>query len=242
MDNRYTKALTKIKDDRKAKAQDIRVDKVAVTGLKADIEKAHKIKRALDEMRNRTNVKRDEVKDLDEQLDETTAEINSLLEKYREAEQVQNQIVQLEHRRSGLVESMNEISKGLTARNETDGELKDMLTALNREVEQDEEVRQDIEHEKTRLQRQVQGTRDAISSKLTSMGRLQAAAEANEKLIKEREAMLQAASEELDLDMGDSDESFVHTIRDLLRSREANLADVKVGPTSFVMYHDTILM
>lgn len=222
--------MTKIKDDRKTKAQDIRVDKVAVTGLKADIEKAHKIKRALDEMRNRTNVKREEVKDLDEQLDETTAEINSLLEKYREAEQVQNQVVQLEHRRSGLIESMDEISKGLTTRNESDEELKDMLTALEREVEQDEEVSQEIEFQKTRLQRQVQGTRDAISSKLTSMGRLQAAAEANEKLIKERESMLQAAREELDLSMDDSDESFVHTIRDLLRSREANLADVKVYP------------
>ncbi|KAI9320740.1 AAA domain-containing protein [Dichotomocladium elegans] len=230
---KYTKALAKIKDDRKEKAADIRVDKVQVTTLKSDVDKAQKIQRSLGELRNRTDAKREEAKQLDGELDETTQQINSLLEKFRQAEKVSNEISQLKHRKSTLQETIDEIGKNIQDRQETDEELKTLLAALSSEVEKDEEIRRDNEYECLRIEQHIQSTRDAIASKLTSIGRLQAASEAVEKLIKERQQILQVANEELSLGLSSFDEHSVQAIKDLVTSREVNLQRIKVYLLSY---------
>ncbi|KAI8141253.1 hypothetical protein BJV82DRAFT_518796 [Fennellomyces sp. T-0311] len=228
---RYSKALVVMRDNRKELTQEGRVDSVALASLKNDNEKARKIARALSDLRTRVNAKRQEATRVDKDLDETTHQINTLLEKYREAEAIENQIKQLSHEEKVSRESMDEIGRDLTERSESDEELRQLLEGISELARADEETKEDIDYEMQRLDRQLTNARDEISSKLTTMGRLEAEAEANQKLEKERGFLLQDAREELGIQSSltpdDDPVRSIQAIRDLVRAREASLQKIK---------------
>lgn len=180
MDNndiRYTKALENIREVRKQRTADVRAEKVALEALKADGEKARKIRRSLQELRNRIETKKQEAVNVDEELNRVSREINSLLEVFRKAEVIESQIKQLDHQRGVIEQNMAEIGSGLTDRSETDEELQRMLDDLNMRTRSDEETFGDLEIDKHRVERHIQVARDAISAKHTAIGRLEAAAD-----------------------------------------------------------------
>ena len=219
-----------MKDNRKELAQEGRVDSVALASLKADTEKARKITRALSDLRTRVTAKRQEATRIDKDLNETTHKINTLLEKYRQAEAIENQIKQLMHEEKVSRENMDEIAKNLSERSESDEELQELLDGISELARNDEEAKQDIDFENQRLDRQLAHARDGISSKLTTMGRLEAELEANKRLEKEREDLLKEAHEELGIQssLANDPARSTQAIRDLVRAREATLQKIKV--------------
>ncbi|KAI7851925.1 AAA domain-containing protein [Circinella umbellata] len=227
---RYTKALATIKDNRKELTQENKVETVALSALKNDTEKARKITRILSDLKTRVINKKQQAAEIDEELDETTSEINSLLEKYREAEKIEGQIRQLIHEEKIARENMNELGKNLTERSETDEELQMLLDSISGQAQKDDETRQDLEFEAKRVDRQLNTARETISSKLTTMGRLEAAAEANKKLEKERAILLRQTNEELGLasqsGLMDADRA-IQAIKELVRAREGKLQKIK---------------
>ena len=207
------------------------METVALAALKNDTEKARKITRTLSDLKRRVIDKKQHAAEIDEDLDETTHQINSLLEKYREAEEIEGQIRQLIHEEKIARENMNEIAKDLTERSETDEELQALLDSISDQAQKDDETRQDLEFEAKRVDRQLNTTRETISSKLTSMGRLEAAAEANQKLEKERAVLLRQTNEELGLgsQSGSIDpDHAIQAIKELVRAREGKLQKIKV--------------
>lgn len=169
--------MENIKEVRKQRAADVRAEKVALEALKADGEKARKIRRSLQDLRNRIETKKEEASAVDEELNRVSHEINTLLEVFRRAEAIENQIKQLDHQRGVIQQNMTEISSSLTERSESDEELQRMLGELSMRTRTDEEAFADLDIEKGRYERHIQTARDAISAKHTAIGRLEAAAE-----------------------------------------------------------------
>lgn len=176
---RWTKALDGIKDIRKERAQHVRVEKVALDALKSDLEKSKKIRSSLTELRGCIDEKRRTAADIDDKLNRVTHELNSLLELYRKAEAIQSRISQIENQKEIILGNIADLSQNITERTESDEQLRELLASVQRRAQTDEEKREDLEFEKTRLDRLIQNNRDAISAKLTSLGRLQATAEVN---------------------------------------------------------------
>ncbi|KAI9246882.1 hypothetical protein BDA99DRAFT_259122 [Phascolomyces articulosus] len=231
---RYTKALATIKDNRKELTQENKVETVALAALKNDTEKARKITRVLSDLKTRVEAKKEEASQIDQELDETTHQINTLLEKYREAEAIESQIRQLMHEEKVARDNMAEVEKDLAERTESDDQLRELLATISVQARTDEETRQDLEFEAKRTDRQLNTAREAISSKLTTMGRLEAAAEVNERLKKERTTLLQQANDELGLSSAastftieDDPTPAIQAIKDLVRARETTLQKVK---------------
>lgn len=174
---RYTKALESIRDIRKKHAQDIRVERATLDALKSNTEKARRLRHTLRELEQRAASQREVAAHVEQQLNQATSELNALLDVYQAAQEISGKISQVTHEKRIIESNMQEIQKTLTVRHESYDELKDMLDNLSKQTRNDEDTRKDYEFEQTRLERQLQSARDAISAKLTELGRLQAAQE-----------------------------------------------------------------
>ncbi|KAG0182787.1 DNA repair protein rad50 [Apophysomyces sp. BC1034] len=227
---RYTKALQNMKELRKKRAEDVRVDQVTLDSITVDTKKAKKVKRTVEELENRMNTRRAEAERLEIQLEETAKEIKSLEGIYKQAEALESQLAQIEHERKVMDRNMEEMAKTLTERNESEDELRGLLKSLKERSLVDEEVKQDLEYELTRLKRKIQNGRDKIASMLTNVGRLQAEADANEQRKQERLKMIKLASEQLKLELSpsyDVDQS-VHMLQDFVKAKEEEYEQIKL--------------
>ncbi|KAI8388332.1 uncharacterized protein BYT42DRAFT_491740 [Radiomyces spectabilis] len=227
---KYTKALDSIKDIRKKKAQEIRVDQVKLEQLKTDIEKAQRLRYNIDDLQKRMANKQEQIATVDQQLNETAHEIDSLLQVFQRAEAIESRLAQTQHQKKMLQDTMQDIAKNLTERHESDEEIRELLTQYQSRSNTDEEAKEDLMFEKSRIERQLQTARSAISEKLTAVGRLEAAAESNEQRLQERRRLLEQANIELDLGISSFQdiEGSMEILRNLVRSREENLSKLKL--------------
>ncbi|ORZ09566.1 hypothetical protein BCR42DRAFT_304223, partial [Absidia repens] len=197
---KYTKALDSIKDIRKERAQDTRMDQVKLEGLKADTAKAKRLRSDVEDMTKRCQEKQTKIEELDEHIHNTTAEMEHLLEVHQQAQELVNKISQVTQQKQLYQSNLAELEKDLTERDETNEELEVLLQAQTTKNAADENARQALETERNTMEQRLHTTRNKVSSKLTEIGRLQAASDDNAQCIEEQRQLIADICRELNLD------------------------------------------
>ncbi|CAO3595455.1 unnamed protein product [Absidia cylindrospora] len=226
---KYTKALDSIKDIRKERAQDTRMDQVKLEGLKADTAKAKRLQSDVEDMTKRCQEKQTKIEELDEHIHSTTAEMEQLLEVHQQAQELANKISQVTQQKQLYQTNLAELEKDLTERDETNEELEALLQAQTTKNAADKSARQTLETERNTIEQRLHTTRNKVSSKLTEIGRLQAASDDNAQCIEEQGQLIIDICRELNLDQAlqnDPSESIL-AIQQAVAKREKETQTIK---------------
>ncbi|ORX46471.1 hypothetical protein DM01DRAFT_340876 [Hesseltinella vesiculosa] len=196
---KYTKALDSIKDIRKERVQDIRVDQVKLDGLKTDSSKAQRLRTTVTDLESQTAAKKQRIEDQEEQIHQVSQEIEQLLDTYQRAKSLDSKLAQLKHQKQIHQQNMRELKDGLTQRDESEEQLARLLEDQSKKSAADESTRQRLMDERQHLVSQLQKTRQSLTSKLTEIGRLQAAADSHEQSKEDRRELIVALTVEFNL-------------------------------------------
>ncbi|KAI8576739.1 hypothetical protein K450DRAFT_178854 [Umbelopsis ramanniana AG] len=192
---KYTKALVNIKDLRKNRNENLRVDTQKLQAMASDKEKAVKIRKTVALMKNEMAKKRQSVTTLDQQMHEVAAEIDSLLAKVQELQSLEAKLEQKVHQMQVTGENRDELAANMKMMSQSDTELERMKEQHQSRISTDEETRKHIAEEQGALEAQLKIYQQQVLDKMTHLGKLQAEKDANEQRIKERKDIILKANQ-----------------------------------------------
>ncbi|CAO3695317.1 unnamed protein product [Umbelopsis ramanniana] len=208
---KYTKALVNIKDLRKNRNENLRVDTQKLQAMTSDKEKAAKIRKTVALMKNEMTKKRQGVTALDQKMHEVATEIDSLLAKVQELQSLEAKLEQKVHQMQVTGENRDELAANMKMMALSDAELERMKEQHQSRISTDEEARKHIAEEQSELEGQLKAYQQQLLDKMTQLGKLQAEKDANEQRVKDRKDIVLRANQRysfLDLsgeDIGDDD-------------------------------------
>ncbi|KAI8333986.1 hypothetical protein BC941DRAFT_462457 [Chlamydoabsidia padenii] len=226
---KYTKALESIKDIKKDSVQETKINAFRLDTLKNDTVKAQRLQADVAEMEQQCDEKQARIESLDQHIHDTTAEIERLLEVHQQAQILSNKIAQASQQKELYRTNLAELEKDLTARDESDEELEALLQAQSTKNAADEGARQTLVKELSGLEQQLQVARDNVSAKLTQMGRLQAASDANDKNIEEQDQLIRDICNEFNLKQSPQTKisDYILAIKEVVSKREQETQHIK---------------
>lgn len=171
---KYTKALTNIKDLRKTRTENLRVETQKLQGMASDKEKATKIRKTVALMNNEMTKKRQKVTEVDQQMHQVAAEIDSLLVKVQELQSLEARLDQKVHQMQVTGENRDELAANMTMMPQSDAELERMKEQHQQRISADEEAKSVIVVEQAELEEQLKVLQQQLLSKMTELGKLQA--------------------------------------------------------------------
>lgn len=171
---KYTKALTNIKDLRKNRNENLRVDNQRFQGAASDKEKAAKIRKNVALINNQMMKKREEVTELDEKMTHVSKEIDSLLVKVQELQSLENHLSQKIHQMQVTGENRDELANNMTMMTQSDRELERMKEQHQSRISADEEARQAIKAEQEQMETQLKQIQQQVLANMTELGKLEA--------------------------------------------------------------------
>jgi DNA repair protein RAD50 len=171
---KYTKALTNIKDLRKYRTENLRVDNQKLQSAASDKEKAAKIRKTLALMNNQMTKKREEVTEVDQKMHDVSSEIDSLLLKVQEFQSLDNRLNQKIHQMQVTGENRDELASNMTMMTQSDRELERMREQHQSRISADEEARQVIKAEQAELELQLKQYQQQVLAKVAELGKLEA--------------------------------------------------------------------
>jgi DNA repair protein RAD50 len=171
---KYTKALVNIKDLRKSRTENLRVEMQKLQAMTSDKEKAAKIRKTVALMKNEMAKKGQSVADLDQQMHDVAAEIDSLLAKVQELQSLEAKLEQKVHQMQVTGENRDELAANMKMMSQSDTELERMKEQHQSRITADEEAKKHISEEQDELERQLKGYQQQVLNKMTELGKLQA--------------------------------------------------------------------
>ncbi|KAK9728775.1 DNA repair protein rad50 [Basidiobolus ranarum] len=143
---RYTKALNNIKDLRKEQAIEIRLDTQSRDSLKANTEKAEKVRAFLNDISENIESTGKQTSILDVQLKEVTERISHLVETNSESERLDIKISQLTYKKKTLEEKCDDLLNEFTEFTESDEELRELMEEHERKLSNGEQDQKNFEY------------------------------------------------------------------------------------------------
>jgi DNA repair protein RAD50 len=171
---KYTKALVNIKDLRKNRNENLRVDTQKLQAMTSDKEKAAKIRKTVALMKNEMAKKRQSVTALDQKMHEVATEIDSLLAKVQELQSLEAKLEQKVHQMQVTGENRDELAANMKMMAQSDAELERMKEQHQSRISTDEEARKHIAEEQSELEGQLKAYQQQLLDKMTHLGKLQA--------------------------------------------------------------------
>lgn len=156
------------------------MDTYKLEGLKTDTLKAKRVQKDVTSMEQQCEEKQAQIETLDQRIHDITTEIERLLEVHQQAQIIMNKIAQISQQKQLYRTNLSELENDLTTHHESDEELEALLQAQSNKNAADENARRALEVECNRLEQQLRAIREKVSSKLTQIGRLQAASDVSE--------------------------------------------------------------
>lgn len=171
--------MDSIKEIKKERNQEIRVDHARLDSLKADTTKSRRLKTEVKELKKRSEHKKQQIENADQKIHDIANQMDQLLEVCHHYEEILNNIKQIEHQKQMYHGQINELQGSILEHqhHESDDELEQLLAIQSSKAIANEETRQNLMNEKEQFEHQLGQLRNSVSSKLTEMGRLQASAE-----------------------------------------------------------------
>lgn len=171
---KYTKALVNIKDLRKNRNENLRVDTQKLQAMTSDKEKAAKIRKTVALMKNEMTKKRHSVTTLDQKMHEVATEIDSLLAKVQELQSLEAKLEQKVHQMQVTGENRDELAANMKMMAQSDAELEMMKEQHQSRISTDEEARKHIAEEQSELEDQLKAYQQQLLDKMAQLGKLQA--------------------------------------------------------------------
>jgi DNA repair protein RAD50 len=171
---KYTKALVNIKDLRKNRNENLRVDTQKLQAMTSDKEKAAKIRKTVALMKNEMTKKRQSVTALDQQMHGVATEIDSLLVKVQELQSLEAKLEQKVHQMQVTGENRDELAANMKMMPQSDTELERMKEQHQSRISTDEEARKHIAEEQGELEGKLKTYQQQVLNKMTQLGKLQA--------------------------------------------------------------------
>jgi chromosome segregation ATPase len=142
--------------------------------MASDKEKAAKIRKTVANMNNEMTKKRQLVTDLDQQMHQVAADIDSLLAKVQELQSLEARLDQKVHQMQVTGENRDELAANMTMMPQSDAELESMKEQHQQRISADEEAKMAIMEEQSELENQIKAYQQQVLSKMTELGKLQA--------------------------------------------------------------------
>ena len=142
--------------------------------MASDKEKAAKIRKTVANMNNEMTKKRKLVTDLDQQMHQVAADIDSLLGKVQELQSLEARLDQKVHQMQVTGENRDELAANMTMMPQSDAELESMKEQHQQRISADEEAKMAIMEEQSELENQIKAYQQQVLSKMTELGKLQA--------------------------------------------------------------------
>ncbi|KAI9302405.1 hypothetical protein BJ944DRAFT_242399 [Cunninghamella echinulata] len=225
---KYTKALDSIKEIKKERNQEIRVDHARLDSLKADTTKSRRLKTEVKELKKRSEHKKQQIENADQKIHDIANQMDQLLEVCHHYEEILNNIKQIEHQKQMYHDQINELQGSILEHqhHESDNELEQLLAIQSSKAIANEETRQRLINEKDQFEHQLGQLRNSVSSKLTEMGRLQASAENHQQNIQDRDQLIEKLCLEFNIPISSHDNAFV-AIQQVLKKNEDETKKIK---------------
>ncbi|CEI85653.1 hypothetical protein RMCBS344292_00110 [Rhizopus microsporus] len=183
---KYQAALDNIKDVKKELHENIKIGNVRLDALKADTEKAKRIRSNLTQLNQQTAAKLNTLDLVDTKINQVHQEVTRLKDTFRDFNLTTDQIQQIINKRDFYMSTINSIKDTITPRSESTEELKIMLRNHQMNESKVTGERTELLSEKSKLERKLKSAQDELSQKHTAIGRLMAAKEQIEQQIQTR--------------------------------------------------------
>ncbi|CAO3628334.1 unnamed protein product [Cunninghamella echinulata] len=225
---KYTKALDSIKEIKKERNQEIRVDHARLDSLKVDTTKSRRLKTEVKELKKRSEHKKQQIENADQKIHDIANQMDQLLEVYHQYEEIFNNIKQIEHQKQMYNDQISELQGSLSEHqyHESDDELEQLLVIQSSKAIANEETRQKLTNEKDQLEHQLSQLRNSVSSKLTEMGRLQASAENHQQNVQDRDQLIEKLCLEFNISISSHNNAIV-AIQQVLKKNEDETKKIK---------------
>ena len=128
---KYAKALEAIKKLRKQRVQEIKLDEQKHEYLKADRDKAFKIRKNIRAATQRITESKEKIYVIDRDLEKLTGNIELLESDWQEYEKIHNLINQLENQKTMFERNISDLQMSMTLMNESDEELEKLQSNQN---------------------------------------------------------------------------------------------------------------
>ncbi|ORE11821.1 P-loop containing nucleoside triphosphate hydrolase protein [Rhizopus microsporus var. microsporus] len=183
---KYQAALDNIKDVKKELHENIKIGNVRLDALKADTEKAKRIRSNLTQLNQQTAAKLNTLDLVDTKINQIHQKVTKLKDTFRDFNLTADQIQQIINKRDFYMSTINSIKDTITPRSESTEELKIMLRNHQMNESKVTGERTELLSEKSKLERKLKSAQDELSQKHTAIGRLMAAKEQIEQQIQTR--------------------------------------------------------
>lgn len=188
---RYQGVLENIKVVRKEKTNEVNVGNARLEGLKADTLKAKKIRTTVTQMKQQLAAKSESLQTIETKLERVQNDSGKLEDLFRTLNLTADQIQQIINKRDFFQSTLNSLETHITPRSESTEELQRMLSNHRSSQTATNQKKNQINEDKSKLERQLNKARQDLAQKHTIMGRLDANREEYERQIRSREELIE---------------------------------------------------
>ncbi|KAI8052552.1 P-loop containing nucleoside triphosphate hydrolase protein [Syncephalis plumigaleata] len=174
---RYTKALDAIKNIRKEKGVDLKMDKQKLEFVEVDHEKAKKIESMVESTRRDVDQFTKRMAELEQELSVVNMEIESAMDKLQEYQQKASQLDILRSEQQQAQSELDRLQSTMTELPDSQERLEEMLQELRDSFSNRAEAMKSLENTKMTLEKDIEVCRGQKSKLNTQLGALNAAYE-----------------------------------------------------------------
>lgn len=178
---RYTKAVDTLKGLKKELAAELKLEQQKLDFLKADKEKAGKIRFEVEKATSRERDSRSRIAAIETQMESVTAAINRLTTELHSLVGLQAELERLMHDLEMAKVSKDDLLKGLTMMTEPDEILQRLLEEHNQRANNDDAHLLALKAEKSEMEDRISEESRRMNSKITELGVMEAEVERIEK-------------------------------------------------------------
>ncbi|KAJ3356047.1 DNA repair protein rad50 [Entophlyctis luteolus] len=239
---RYTKALASIKDLRKDQAVQIKIDQGELNHLKADKERAdtltsnfvRKLHRDKRDIQERITAAKSRKLELENgEIAEVSNQLRHLEREQQKLQDLYSEIQTREIRRNMLQNSLQEMRRTIEIYEDTDEQLKAMLSQYEDSIEVQQEELHKLTESSTALTKQIVAIENEISALLITKGQLQAELDAHARKVDQADDMVSTIAKQANIrgfsvPLNDQDlHRFVTTLTDHMTAQQRKLDAAK---------------
>ncbi|CAN6627038.1 DNA repair protein Rad50p [Trichomonascus vanleenenianus] len=226
---KFTKALDNIKTLRKEYAADIKLQEKDKQHLKSDKDRAEKAQSKADQLVADLETYKEQVRELQLEMDQTTKQLNELFQSKQEFQQVLYKLEQLQHSKKSYKESIARLSSAVTELPESTEELQGKLDNFSFQTDSRRQAKLEMEDSLNNVKIDLQDIRKKYNAKIVREGQLTAAKEAHESKVARRNKFIKDASGDLGLDEASSEnvDEFRSALESKLRHLKNEIDDLR---------------
>ena len=202
---RYTKALDQLKSMRKEQANEIKLARQEVDFLKADRDRAHKIKVKLDKISADIKQGEDRIADLDVEIHALYSHLQEVMKDQQDILTLATQIDSLKHEVASIIAQEKELKASTEILTDTDEEMAKRLEEQNSLLRNSQAYLMEKEREKSDAESRLATSQKKLTDLASEKGKLMADMEANDLRVVDRDNIMKQLNQEylLEIHFGD---------------------------------------